>query len=85
MIGVMQRMTSLPEWQAGALIDLHLDNGQFRQYALTGSPTRRDRFLICVSMTSQSRGGSRYIHERLKLGQTLTVSALCHAFRLLPA
>ncbi|KGT94286.1 xanthine hydroxylase reductase [Erwinia typographi] len=75
----------LPEWEAGAHIDLHLDNGLIRQYSLTGSPTRRDRFLICVRLESQSRGGSRYIHERLKLGQTLTVSAPRNAFSLLPA
>ncbi|WP_158780367.1 PDR/VanB family oxidoreductase [Pantoea sp. BAV 3049] len=75
----------LPEWEAGAHIDLHLGNGLIRQYSLTGSPSRHDRYLICVRLESLSRGGSRYIHDTLRLGQTLTISAPRNVFSLMPA
>ncbi len=75
----------LPEWQAGAHIDLHLANGIIRQYSLTGSPNRRDRYLICVAKESASRGGSRYIHETLRPGQKLTISAPRNVFPLTEA
>lgn len=75
----------LPEWEAGAHIDLHLGNGLVRQYSLTGSPSRHDRYLICVRRETGSRGGSRYIHDRLRPGQILTISAPRNVFGLVPA
>ncbi len=59
----------LPAWTPGAHIDLHLPCGLIRQYSLTGSPAERDRYLLCIARESQSRGGSRYIHDTLRPGQ----------------
>ena len=59
----------------GAHIDLHLANGVTRQYSLTGSHRRLERYLICVVRSAESRGGSRYIHETLRPGQRLMISA----------
>ncbi len=65
----------LPAWTPGAHIDLHLPCGLIRQYSLTGSPAERDRYLLCIARESQSRGGSRYIHDTLRPGQPLMISA----------
>lgn len=75
----------LPRWEAGAHIDLQLGNGMVRQYSLTGSPLRQDRYLICVGLAADSRGGSRYIHQQLRLGQRLTISAPRNLFPLVAA
>lgn len=75
----------LPRWEAGAHIDLQLGNGMVRQYSLTGSPMRQDRYLICVGLAADSRGGSRYIHQQLRLGQRLTISAPRNLFPLVAA
>ncbi len=37
--------------------------------------SRQDRYLICVALAAGSRGGSRSVHQQLRLGQRLTVSA----------
>lgn len=73
---------TLPEWQPGAHIDLHLPGGIIRQYSLTGSHTRADSYLICVAQERDSRGGSRYIHQSLRPGQTLSVSSPRNLFQL---
>lgn len=75
----------LPVWEAGAHVDVQLENGLIRQYSLTGSPQRRDRYLICVGLASESRGGSRYIHQQLRLGQRLQLSAPRNLFPLVAA
>lgn len=75
----------LPHWEAGAHIDLQLDNGLTRQYSLTGAPARRDRYLIGVGLAADSRGGSRYIHQQLRLGQRLTISPPRNLFPLMAA
>lgn len=75
----------LPRWEAGAHIDVQLGNGLMRQYSLTGSPARQDRYLICVALAAESRGGSRYIHQQLRLGQQLTISTPRNLFPLAAA
>ena len=72
----------LPAWAPGAHIDLHLPCGLIRQYSLTGSPARRDHYLLCVAREAQSRGGSRYIHDTLRPGQPLLISAPRNHFPL---
>ena len=49
---------------------------------LTGSPAERDRYLLCIARESQSRGGSRYIHDTLRPGQPLMISAPRNHFPL---
>lgn len=72
---------ALPPWQPGAHIDVHLPCGVVRQYSLTGL-CQDESYLICVGRETASRGGSRYVHETLRPGQTLAISAPRNLFPL---
>lgn len=84
---VAQNRQPLPGWQPGAHIDVHLPCGIIRQYSLTGAHSDGvcDSYLICVAQDRASRGGSRYIHETLRPGQTLLISPPRNLFALQPA
>lgn len=79
---VAQDGRPLPAWQPGAHIDVHLPCGIIRQYSLTGPDGPDDGYLICVALEKASRGGSRYIHQQLRPGQTLLISprAICFLY-----
>lgn len=64
---------NLPAYEAGAHIDVDMGNGLVRQYSLCGDPARRDQYRLGVGLAPESRGGSRHIHEALRVGDTLRV------------
>ena len=71
----------LPAFEPGSHIDLHLADGLVRSYSLlNGANDRRD--VIGVLKARDSRGGSRHVHEQLKLGTELRISAPRNNFRL---
>jgi ferredoxin-NADP reductase len=72
----------LPAFEAGAHIDLHLGNGVTRSYSLLNSPDERKRYVVGVAKDRNSRGGSRYVHEQLRVGATLEISAPRNNFTL---
>jgi len=74
--------TLLPPFEAGAHIDLHLDNGLQRSYSLVNAPGERQRYCIAVNKDRASRGGSRRVHEALRPGALLTISAPRNNFAL---
>lgn len=78
---VAENGEALPEWQPGAHIDVHLPCGVIRQYSLTGG-CENEGYLICVGRETASRGGSRFIHETLRPGQKLLISAPRNLFAL---
>ena len=78
---VAENGAALPAWQPGAHIDVHLPCGLVRQYSLTGA-CEDEGYLICVGRETASRGGSRYVHETLRPGQKLTISAPRNLFPL---
>ncbi|AOZ03296.1 oxidoreductase [Cupriavidus sp. USMAHM13] len=67
-------LKDLPAFGAGAHIDLHLPNGLIRSYSLLNAPGERRRYVIGVNKDARSRGGSRYLHEILRPGDTVTVA-----------
>ncbi|MDF7651247.1 PDR/VanB family oxidoreductase [Erwiniaceae bacterium L1_54_3] len=75
----------LPAWQPGAHIDVHLRDGLVRQYSLTGNSNERNRYQICIARDKQSRGGSRYVHDVMRPGQIVGISAPRNLFPLQPA
>lgn len=74
--------TALPQFRAGAHIDLHV--GPFvRQYSLLGGDDRTDRYLVGVLRERAGRGGSAAIHA-LRPGDRIRISAPRTTFPLDP-
>lgn len=73
---------SLPEFSAGAHIDVHLNNGLIRQYSLCNDPRQVDRYRIGILLDRQSRGGSQYIHDHINVGDELEISEPRNLFPL---
>lgn len=70
---------ALPPFEAGAHIDLHLGNGQVRQYSLLNAPGERHRYVVGIKRDATGRGGSCWAHDHLRVGDRLEVSApRCH-------
>jgi vanillate O-demethylase ferredoxin subunit len=74
----------LPSFQPGSHIDVHLGAGMVRQYSLCNGPNDTCAYLIAVKKEAASRGGSRGMHERIKVGDTLTISSPRSNFELAP-
>lgn len=74
--------SDLPAFTAGAHVDLHLPNGMTRSYSLCNSPSERDRYVIAVSKSATSRGGSKFIHEQLHAGAMLGIGRPRNNFAL---
>ncbi|RKP53315.1 PDR/VanB family oxidoreductase [Pararobbsia silviterrae] len=72
----------LPAFDAGAHIDVVLPHGLMRQYSLVNGPSDRDAYEICVRRAADSRGASTWIHDTLRVGQALGISAPRCAFAL---
>ena len=73
---------ALPPFTAGAHIDVHLPGGLVRQYSLCNPPHETQHYRIGVLRDAASRGGSQAMHERVEVGQTLTISAPKNHFPL---
>lgn len=73
---------SFPAFEAGSHIDLHLGNGLVRSYSLVNPVTDRQRYVVGVLNDRNSRGGSRYVHEQLRVGVTVPISVPRNNFRL---
>ncbi len=64
----------LAPFTAGSHVDLHLPNGMIRSYSLVNDQSERNRYVIAVNNDAASRGGSRLIHDTLRVGQIVTIS-----------
>jgi vanillate O-demethylase ferredoxin subunit len=75
------RGRDLPRFAAGAHIDLRL-GGLVRQYSLCNDPAERRRYCIAVLRETASRGGSRLLHEGVRVGDLVEVSPPRNRFPL---
>ncbi|WP_213767658.1 PDR/VanB family oxidoreductase [Caballeronia sp. dw_19] len=73
----------LPPFDAGAHVNVHLGNGLARSYSLTNAPSQRDCYVIGVNLDRKSRGGSAYMHDKVRVGDMLTVSPPANNFPLM--
>lgn len=55
--------TNLPEFSAGAHVDVRAAPGLIRQYSICNSPADRDRYVVAVKLERNGRGGSRAMHD----------------------
>ncbi|TWD90728.1 vanillate O-demethylase ferredoxin subunit [Variovorax beijingensis] len=73
---------ALPEYEAGAHIDVHMPGGFSRQYSLARAPSNTGSYVIGVKREAESRGGSASMHERVRKGDLLAISAPRNTFAL---
>lgn len=71
----------LPTWQAGAHVELHLPNGLQRKYSLC-SAVDDQHYRIVVKHADNSRGGSAWLHQHLKVGDALDIRGPKNFFQL---
>jgi ferredoxin-NADP reductase len=74
----------LPRFSAGAHIDVHLSGGLIRQYSLCNDPRETHRYLIGVMHAADSRGGSRAMHQALRVGDSIEIGVPKNHFPLAP-
>jgi ferredoxin-NADP reductase len=74
--------SEFPAFDAGSHIDLHLANGLVRSYSLCNASSDRQRYVVAVLKDKKSRGGSRFVHEQLRVGTSLQISAPRNNFKL---
>jgi ferredoxin-NADP reductase len=72
----------LPAYEPGAHVDLHLPNGLSRSYSLAFANPEPGAYTLGIKRDPAGRGGSRYIHDDLRVGDTVTISAPRNNFRL---
>ncbi|MRD47943.1 PDR/VanB family oxidoreductase [Caenimonas koreensis] len=76
--------TELPPVAAGAHVDVHLRGGLVRSYSLAGDPADRTTWTLGVLREANGQGGSKAMHESVRVGELLTVSHPRNAFALMP-
>ncbi|WP_336332618.1 PDR/VanB family oxidoreductase [Pseudomonas putida] len=64
----------LPPFTAGAHLEVVVPGDLPRHYSLLNAPDEHDHYSIAVGLAPESRGGSRYLHQYLRMGDTLACS-----------
>lgn len=77
--------SELPAFEAGAHVDLLLPNGVRRSYSLCNRSTDRNRYVVGVKKANPSRGASSFVHDHLRVGQRIEISAPRNNFPLASA
>ncbi|MEV0740624.1 PDR/VanB family oxidoreductase [Streptomyces sp. NPDC050549] len=75
----------LPGWEPGAHIDLVLPSGLVRQYSLCGDPADNSSYAVAARLVEDGRGGSREVHEQVRVGTELEVRGPRNRFPLVEA
>ncbi len=71
-----------PLHEPGSHIDLHLGNGLIRNYSVLNPRSDSGRYVVGVLKDRKSRGGSKFVHENLRVGQVLRISEPRNNFAL---
>jgi reductive dehalogenase len=72
----------LPEWDAGAHVDVVIAPEYLRQYSLAGDPADATRYVLGVQREPQGRGGSMLMHRAFREGRRVFVSPPRNHFAL---
>jgi len=71
---------ALPSFEAGSHIDVHLPGGMVRSYSLAGDPQDTSKWILGVLKEPKSKGGSLAMHEKVRVGDVMTVGPIRNAF-----
>jgi len=73
----------MPRWSPGSHIDVDCgDTGLSRQYSLCGDPAEAGVLEIAVLREPESRGGSAWVHDHVKPGDSLKIRGPRNHFRM---
>src|SRR5262249_26803259 len=72
----------LPEFSAGAHVQVRGPNGLIRKFSLCNDPAERDRYVIAVKRETPGRGGSESMIRDVAEGSEVPVSAPANNFAL---
>ncbi|GHF35892.1 reductive dehalogenase [Seohaeicola zhoushanensis] len=72
----------LPEWTAGAHLDIVVAPEFLRQYSMSGDPSDRTKYQIGVLREDQGRGGSKLMHRIFTPGRRVFISRPINHFAL---
>ncbi len=74
--------TDLPQWSAGAHLDIVVAPEFLRQYSMSGDPADRTKYQIGVLREDEGRGGSALLHRIFTKGRKVFVSKPINHFPL---
>ncbi|KEJ88196.1 reductive dehalogenase [Sulfitobacter donghicola] len=74
--------SDLPEWQAGAHLDIVVTPEFLRQYSMSGDPADRSRYQIAVLREEDGRGGSKMMQRIFQTGRRIFISHPINHFAL---
>ena len=74
--------SQLPEWAAGAHLDVVVAPEYLRQYSMCGDPADRETYQIGVLREDEGRGGSKLLHRIFSQGRRIFVSRPINHFPL---
>ncbi|WP_413719752.1 reductive dehalogenase [Silicimonas sp. MF1-12-2] len=72
----------LPEWTAGAHLDIVVAPEYLRQYSMSGDPADRSKYQIGVLREDAGRGGSKLMHRIFAEGRRVFISKPINHFPL---
>ena len=72
----------LPPFEAGAHVDVWMSDDLVRQYSLSNAPSERHRYVIAVLRDEAGRGGSKAVHDGLKVQDIVQISRPRNNFAL---
>ena len=72
----------LPEFEAGAHVEVTTGEGLQRSFSLANDPKERGRYVLAVLRETEGAGGSTWMHDRVSLGDTLEALPPLNNFRL---
>jgi cytochrome P450/ferredoxin-NADP reductase len=75
----------LPRWEPGAHVDLILPGAPTRQYSLCGDPADHHVWRLGILRDAAGGGGSVFVHDRLRAGDTVRVRGPRNNFKLVPS
>jgi len=72
----------LPGWEAGAHVVLVLDAHLHKSYSLANDPGNTEKYVTAVLLEENGAGGSKYMHDVVKVGDVLTAQGPNNYFPL---
>ena len=82
-----EKVSELPAFDPGAHVEVvipHLGGPLVRHDSLVSDPAERRSYTIAVLRADDSRGGSDFLHDHVRVGDSLTVSEPRNEFPLRP-